>query len=121
MRLKSGNCLTSGWKNHSRCRSRRRSARFCTFLYRGLGMASLLESAAEEALKPLNATPLKGKTVLLTGATGLIGVNIRTALGLLGVGSRAPSRSVPDGTFDYIVHAAGYAQPAKRSEEHTSE
>ena len=77
-------------------------------------MTSLLERNAEEALRGIDAKPLAGKAVLLTGATGLIGVNLAAALTRAGARLTTPKRSVPVmGTYDYIVHAAGYAQPSR--------
>jgi UDP-glucuronate decarboxylase len=75
---------------------------------------SLLERNADDALKRIDSAPLRGKAVLLTGATGLIGVNLAAAFALAGARVTAPKRGLPQiGTYDYIVHAAGYAQPAR--------
>lgn len=77
-------------------------------------MTSLLESNADEALRRVDTFKLGGKSVLLTGATGLIGVNLAAAFNRVGVRLVTPKRGVPQiGSFDYVVHAAGYAQPVK--------
>ena len=77
-------------------------------------MTSLLERNAEEALRGIDAKPLASKAVLLTGATGLIGVNLAAALTRSGARLTTPKRGVPQmGTYDFIIHAAGYAQPSR--------
>lgn len=77
-------------------------------------MTSLLERNAEEALRRIDAKRLAGKAVLLTGATGLIGVNLAAALTRAGAKMTTPKRTMPMvGTYDFIVHAAGYAQPSR--------
>lgn len=76
---------------------------------------SLLERSADDALKRVDTAPLRGKLVLLTGATGLIGTNLAPAFARADARTIImPKRGVPQiGSFDFIVHAAGYAQPAK--------
>ena len=77
-------------------------------------MQSLLEQTADAVLKRVDTAPLAGKTVLLTGATGLIGVNLAAALRLAGAVVKLPHRDERcAGKYDFIIHAAGYAQPAK--------
>src|SRR5262245_18165956 len=75
----------------------------------------LIEQNANDALTRVDVKPLQGKSVLLTGATGMIGVNLEAALHLGGAAKViTPHRQLPQlGTFDYIIHAAGYAQPAR--------
>src|SRR5262245_17074222 len=77
----------------------------------------LLGQTADSVLKRIDAAPLKGKTVLITGSTGLIGANLHAALlrAECYVGSstaRVLSLKARD-KYDFIIHAAGYAQPAK--------
>jgi nucleoside-diphosphate-sugar epimerase len=77
-------------------------------------MQSLLEQTADAVLKRVDTAPLAGKTVLLTGATGLIGSNLAATLHK--AGARVPELhrdQKPGGRHDFIIHAAGYAQPAK--------
>src|SRR5690348_16520606 len=79
-----------------------------------MDMQSILERNAEEALARLDAAPLRGAKVLLTGATGLIGVNLAAALTRAGASVvRAKRGGTLLGTYDFIIHAAGYAQPAR--------
>lgn len=55
------------------------------------------------------------KTLLLTGATGLIGSNLLTSVpeGIkIAINPRYGTLDYPE-KFDYIIHAAGYAQPMK--------
>lgn len=55
------------------------------------------------------------KTAIVTGATGLIGSALTHRLREAGIGVLAPSRGDQPLTMpqaDYIVHAAGYGQPA---------
>lgn len=78
---------------------------------------SLLDQTAEAVLKRVDTAPLKTKAVLVTGSTGLIGGNLRATLlktgcHLVGTTSRTLTFRGRD-RYDYIVHAAGYAQPAK--------
>jgi nucleoside-diphosphate-sugar epimerase len=78
-------------------------------------LTSLLERNAEAALAKVNHAPLAKRAVLLTGATGLIGQNLAAALRKAGAKVVTPGRTLPtiSGSYDYIIHAAGYAQPAK--------
>ena len=79
-----------------------------------MDMQSLLGQTADAVLGRIDSAPLKGNTVLLTGATGLIGVNLAAAL--RAAGARVPELhrdQRPAGRHDFIIHAAGYAQPAK--------
>lgn len=79
-----------------------------------MDMQSILERNAEEALARLDAASLRGAKVLLTGATGLIGVNLAAALTRAGASVvRAKRGGTLLGTYDFIIHAAGYAQPAR--------
>ena len=63
--------------------------------------------------------PMRGKKVLVTGATGLIGSVIVSALKCFGdikvvcADSRMDLGQALKVTADYVSHAAGYAQPAK--------
>lgn len=75
---------------------------------------SILERNAEEALRRLDAASLKGVRVMLTGATGLIGVNLEAALKRTGCAlSKYKRGGNLLGSYDFIIHAAGYAQPAR--------
>lgn len=75
---------------------------------------SILERNAEEALRRLDAASLKGARVMLTGATGLIGVNLAAALKKTGCALSVYKRGGNLlGSYDFIIHAAGYAQPAR--------
>lgn len=78
-------------------------------------MTDLLAANAERVRKAVSLAPMAGKTVLVTGASGLIGVNLHRTLTDAGVAVTVPkARCAPvSGLFDYIIHAAGYAQPAK--------
>ncbi len=80
-------------------------------------MSTILGQTAVRTLFNTRSTSLlDGKSVLLTGATGLIGTNLYYALNRTGIdGLYAPGHGTitPSGTFDYIIHCAGYAQPAK--------
>lgn len=58
----------------------------------------------------IDLSPLSGKSVLVTGATGLIGSNLVKALGAAGATVYFYS---PQYEVDYVVHAAGYSSPAK--------
>jgi UDP-glucuronate decarboxylase len=59
-------------------------------------------------------SPLAGKLVLLTGATGLIGSNMFKRIKAAGAKvAFTPSPCSADGMFDFTIHAAGYGQPAK--------
>jgi len=79
-----------------------------------MDMQSLLEQTADAVLKRVDTAPLKGKAVLLTGATGLIGVNLSAALRKAGASLSEPHRDAsPTGKYDFVIHAAGYAQPTK--------
>ncbi len=78
---------------------------------------NLLNQNAELALAGVDASPLYGKSVLVTGSTGLIGSNIMAALEVCGCAVvHEMSRSLPTpprGPYDFIIHAAGYAQPSR--------
>jgi UDP-glucuronate decarboxylase len=98
-------------------------------------LLSLLEENAD--LVKADLSPLTGKEVLVIGATGLIGINLIASImrgkpkTVLAFGSKPPVRvkgpawlgswdDDEDTTsilgleaFDYIVHAGGYAQPAR--------
>jgi UDP-glucuronate decarboxylase len=77
-------------------------------------MGDLLRANANLALKNIDTSEFYEKSVLVTGATGLIGRNIVSALEAAHVSDiTKPLRGVPKGTWDYIIHAGGYAQPAK--------
>lgn len=78
-------------------------------------LTSLLDQNAEAALKRINHAPLAKRAVLLTGATGLIGQNLARTLTRAGAKVVTPGRTLPplSGSYDFIIHAAGYAQPAK--------
>lgn len=78
---------------------------------------TLLARNAEMSVGGIDLSPLSGKDVLVTGSTGLIGVNLMAALVLAECGNvDGAQRQHPCGTlkaYDYIIHAAGYAQPSK--------
>lgn len=77
-------------------------------------MDSILDRGAQDALRQLDIAPLKGARVMLTGATGLIGANLAAALARTGCALTRYKRGGPImGSYDYIIHAAGYAQPAR--------
>lgn len=79
-----------------------------------MDMQSILGHNADEALRRLDAARLKGSRVLLTGGTGLIGVNLASALKKTGCALTLAKRGAPLlGSYDFIIHAAGYAQPAR--------
>ena len=79
------------------------------------GLRKLLDHNAELVLARIDRAPLAGRTVLLTGASGLIGQNLHCALVKAGAKVVTPGRvlSPVSGSYDFIIHAAGYAQPAK--------
>jgi UDP-glucuronate decarboxylase len=60
---------------------------------------------------------LKGKTVLITGSTGLIGSNLFKSITEVNVQLYAPTHSSMDRNYDFpqadiILHLAGFGQPA---------
>lgn len=96
---------------------------------------SLLYDDADEIIRKIDFSPLKGKSILLTGATGLIGMNMLAVLKRLikvhgyqidvftPLHKNTPEhfneliKDTPyirpiNGSADFIIHAAGYAQPA---------
>ena len=77
-------------------------------------MTNLLAEGARRVLRSVDLTPMNGRSVLLTGATGLIGANLHAALTAAGLAVTTRGRRGPLlGTYDYIIHAAGYAQPSR--------
>lgn len=99
---------------------------------------SIITDAAARVAGGVDLTPLDGKAVLVTGASGLIGLNliavlmhspVRWVMGASRFGLPEPFRPwLDDPRFidlrfekqaiqppepDFIVHGAGYAQPAK--------
>lgn len=59
-------------------------------------------------------SPFADKVVLVLGATGLIGSNVCRALQGSGAAlCRTVDETEPLGSADFIIHAAGYAQPVK--------
>lgn len=95
-------------------------------------MHKLIEEDARTILNNIDLSPMIGKRVLITGASGLIGtylVECLKALGDVEIHTISNTTTV-DGTyhlcidmattmfqvnrpFDYIIHAAGYGQPNK--------
>lgn len=74
---------------------------------------TLLAANSARVRKAINLAPMAGRSLLLTGASGLIGVNLHQTLNDAGV-HVTPARTAPIiGQYDYIIHAAGYAQPAR--------
>ncbi len=101
-------------------------------------MIRLIEDDAQRVASAIDLEPLAGKAVLVTGATGLIGINLIAALRLSGARTiMAASRNgfpawaaswMDDPRMidlrmdqanpmaprpDVVIHAAGYGQPAK--------
>jgi nucleoside-diphosphate-sugar epimerase len=78
-------------------------------------MNDLLAEGAERVNRAISLLPMNGRSVLLTGATGLIGANILAALTAAGIPVQTKGRRNGPmlGTYDYIIHAAGYAQPSR--------
>lgn len=76
---------------------------------------TLLASNSARVRSVVNLDALRDRPILLTGATGLIGVNLQQTLTDAGAIVATPrGHATPvTGLFDYIIHAAGYAQPAK--------
>ena len=62
-------------------------------------------------------SPLVGKTVMVTGSTGLIGSHLRTSVQKIAAHCYFPARGALLGgellpKVDYVIHAAGYGVPA---------
>lgn len=81
-------------------------------------LSSQIDDAAAEVLAGLKPIPLRGKRVLVTGATGLIGGLICATLAKTGAEVMAANSSTDLGLClawgpTDVIHAAGYAQPAK--------
>lgn len=76
----------------------------------------IIRTQAAEVANRVDLTPFAGKTVLLTGATGLIGRTLAEALVYADCDRVETARDFNDvippfSGFDYIIHAAGYAAP----------
>jgi UDP-glucuronate decarboxylase len=95
-------------------------------------MHKLIEEDVTKIIRSVDFSPVIGKRVLITGASGLIGIYLTECLKALGdVEIHTISNTVTvDGTyhlcidlsntpfrfnkpFDYIIHAVGYGQPDK--------
>jgi nucleoside-diphosphate-sugar epimerase len=106
-------------------------------------MYTIIENDCKQVIKNINIKKFKNKSILITGATGLIGVYIVTALkqiqqsnniniwcwfkncidpnfkeifkdcNLIQSDIANPMSFTSLPEFDYIVHCAGYAQPTK--------
>lgn len=86
---------------------------------------SILEDSAVKARDQIDLTPLRGKSILVTGATGHIGLNLvaflRKHCDVAGLVRTPPEvwwhdvdfMHTVEGTYDYIIAAAGYAAPAR--------
>lgn len=77
----------------------------------------LILADAERIASRVDLSPLKGKSVLVTGATGLIGTTLCAAIACSGPGALAWQGKTEQGTleadaYDFIVQAAGSAAPS---------
>ncbi len=110
----------------------------------------ILFSDAKSIVEKINFEKLKGKSIIITGASGLVGINLLTSLRIAfesikdiliypviysepspflrelfnSVGIHYMQGDITDENFcsnlpeaDYIIHAAGYAQPLKFMED----
>lgn len=79
-------------------------------------MMDQLERDSGEIAESLDLGPLQGRSVLVTGGSGLLGQNLISVLcharGELTVGAH-PVQEFGLHKFDVIIHAAGHAQPVK--------
>lgn len=77
-------------------------------------MHPIMQAAAEAIVAQVDLTPLSGKNVLLLGATGVIGQHLRNSAEMAGAIVTPPHREFSSAhIFDYVIHAAGYGQPAR--------
>jgi nucleoside-diphosphate-sugar epimerase len=114
-------------------------------------LVSIIEEDARRVIAAVNLRDLEGKSILITGASGLIGIHLLACLRELSKHASAPAkvtavvqselsgafREISDfkgarvvmgdltdleftsglGRFEFVVHAAGYGQPARFMED----